>query len=395
MAEVQRGKFIEFQDGEVLEGEELSDEEKAFQEFRNSLNAGEEMATVRVSRIPKSNITGHATNAKSIYCFAYPVDRYTFEELCEFIRENYGGGLYRLLGTKKGHRGAAFNQLLELAEPVRPKQTGDPSQPQNPSAVMESVAAMLTAAQERWEGMFTRLGAINGNPQILPPPTDPFETMQKMITMLAAMGVIGPKPVDAGGGVVAELTKLAQIKELIGGFNDGGGTSAAESNFYDLATQGLKTVAPLLANLPAVLASRQGAPPVQPHVIEHELQPVPAPRTNIPRSAPPPPSGDFQGSQKQGENVNLRNQVNLLVAQADAGTSVENLANMVLDITPNEKVPELKAFLSRPTFIDEMAACNSAVTGKHRDYFRELRRQILEMLSAEESAVLDDSTHDA
>ena len=119
---VQRGRFLEFQDGELVDPDDTgqSDEELAFKNFREQLKAGEEMATLRVSKIPKSSI--HPTNSKSIFCFACPIDRYSFDELLAYLAENYGGGIYRLIAVKNGQKGTAFNRLVEIAEPLKPKE---------------------------------------------------------------------------------------------------------------------------------------------------------------------------------------------------------------------------------------------------------------------------------
>jgi activator of HSP90 ATPase len=83
--------------------------------------------------------------------------------------------------------------------------------------------------------------------------------------------------------------------------------------------------------------------------------------------------------------------VNLLVGQAEAGVTPQNLADMVLNMTPDSKVAELKAFISRASVIDEMAACNPVVNSKHRQFFEALRNEILQALAEEEAATLDGS----
>jgi hypothetical protein len=370
-------EFIAIPAGEVADlGDEESDEEKAFQNFRNSINAGEEMATCRVSKIPKSGLTGHPMNAKSIYCFAFPVDRYTYEELCEFIRENYGGGLYRLLGTKKGHRGAAFNQLLELMEPVvrKPETPSQSGVGGNPSAIMETVANLFATQQERTEALFARL--LGGAPQ--PAQVDPFAMMERVIGMLATMG-FGKPAAAPQSDLLGELTKLAQLKGVLGPLlgvdSDGGGDrGGAESNFYDLAGTALKTIAPALS---AVVAAKGGAPA------------LPVPTGGIPEvaagTAPPSPSPTQPPAGGGAQNVNLKRQVDILVMQAQNGADPGDVADMVLDMTPETKLVELHNFLSRPTVITEMSAVNPAVQ-THMDFFTRLRAAILEQLADEPPA---------
>jgi hypothetical protein len=352
-------------DLERIEAEEQTDEEKAFQDFRNSITAGEEMATVRVSKIPKSGLTGHPMNAKSIYCFAFPVDRYSYEELCEFIRENYGGGLYRLLGTKKGHRGAAFNQLLELMEPIQRKPTGDAQNLAgggNPSAIMESVANLINQSQERTEALFSRL--LSSNPQVAA--VNPLASLKEMAELLVTLrGATAPAPQS---DLLGELQKLATLKGVLGPLlgveSDGGGRDGAESNFYDLASTALKTVAPVLSHVVASKGMVPGAPAV----------PALASPANTPPNSPPPPAPPG------ATNMQLKRQVDILVAQAVSGADPTEVAEMVLDMTPETRLVELHTFLSRPTVIAEMTAVNSAVQ-THAEFFGKLRAAILEQLA--------------
>lgn len=360
--------LIEYMDGDTTEPEP-TDEELAFSQFQTEFAESDTYAKITVYRQPTG--PGNRPGQKKLaFLFECGVDEFTYSQLLSKLRDEYGSGTYRLQardsqGTMK------FNRAVEIEATKRTPTNGAP---ESVGDLMRGFQEMMTAQQERTEQLIARLRTEPAKPA-----SDPMETAMRMFALV--MGAITPvlgaaKPAE--GGVLAEIEKLTKIQDFMGGLGGGRETSAAESNFYDLATQGLKTVAPLLANLPAVLASRQGAPIPQPHVIEHEPTPAQgAPRQNIPRNTPP------QGP--QAENVNLRNQINLLVGQAEAGTSAEDLANMVLNMTPDEKVAELKAFISRPTLIDEMAAYNPAVGTKHRPYFEALKTAILRMLAEEES----------
>jgi len=354
----ERGRFIPYNpesEPEIIDGEiESSDEEKAFDDFRNNLSAGEEMATLRVSRIPKS-ASGNPMTARLAYCFSCPIDRYTFEELCEFVSENYGGGLYRLIGTRKGHRGTAFNKLLDIAEPI-PKKLGEgESRSPNVSAIMESVSTMIIQMQERTEAMLARVN----NPAGAAGGVDPFAMMERVVGMLGSMGMIGAKA--PGGDLLGELQKLAQIKNLLGEFGEGG-RSDSESNFYDLASQGLKPIAPLLPTLAARL-------------------PAPSAPANSPTLANRPvPESNQAASAAEPQNVNLKNQVDLLVANAAAGITPDAMANMIIDATPDEKVDALRAFIAQASVVDQMAQVNPAVT-QHREFFDALRVALMRELT--------------
>src|SRR5204862_4317358 len=139
-------------------------------------------------------------------------DRFNFEELCEYIRTNYGGGLYRLIGTQKGKKGSAFNRLIEIVEPIKQK-TADGQPPQSLGGIMDAVTNLIAAQEERTERLLQRLG-IGTTPTVVAPPQDPFDLMQKILGMLSTMGVIGAKP--AGGGFVEELERHAKVADMLG-----------------------------------------------------------------------------------------------------------------------------------------------------------------------------------
>lgn len=360
--------LIEYMDGDTTEAEP-TDEELAFSAFQTEFAESDTYAKITVYRQPTG--PGNRPGQKKLaFLFECGVDEFTYSQLLSKLRDEYGSGTYRLQ-ARDSNGTMKFNRAVEIEATKKAPTNGAP---ESVGDLMRGFQEMMTAQQERTEQLIARLRTEPAKPA-----GDPMETAMRMFALV--MGAITPvlgaaKPAE--GGVLAEIEKLTKIQDFMGGLGGGRETSAAESNFYDLATQGLKTVAPLLANLPAVLASRQGAPAPQPHVIEHEsIIPQPAPRTNIPRNTPP------QGAQV--ENVNLRNQVNVLVGQAEAGTPAETVADMVLNMTPDAKVAELKAFISRPSVIDEMAALVPSVNTKHRQYFEALRTAILTALAEEES----------
>lgn len=371
--EVQRGRFVAEDDSEpqlipgVTDEPELSDEEKAYFDFRESLKAGEEMPTLRVSKVPKTAV-GNPMHAKLIYCFACPVDQYSFEELCEYVRDCYGGGLYRLMATRKGHRGTLFNQLLTIAEAIqrKPNMEGAPSQNGNVSQIMDSVATLINQSQERTEALLARVGVGAQAPQI-----DPMAMFEKFALAMGAMQKLMPAPPPASD-FVTELSKLAAMKGLLGnlfgGGDEGGGGGAAETNFYDTINTTLKTIAPALAaglknGIPALAAPAQPA------------QPDPGPVTPQPGAPAATPTA---------AQVNLKKQVDILVMQAKGGQTPEDVAEMVLNMTPEARYAELYDFINRPTVVNEMVAVNAEVAN-HREFFDKLRAAILSELGPEET----------
>jgi hypothetical protein len=378
----ERGRFIAMTDGEVIDGTdfEISDEEKAFADFRNSLEAGEEMASVRVSKIPKNNVTGHPTNAKSIYCFAYPVDQHTFESLCEFIRDNYGGGLYRLIGTRKGKKGSAFNQILEIAEPMQKKNNEPPGQ--NPGSVFDSVARLLGESQQRTEEMLMRMSAAR--PAGVPaadPAAMMAQTMQLFTGMIGALApIFGGAKAAPAGDFMSEIQKYAAIKSLFDGLKgDGGGMSDKESNFYDVVTQGMKTFAPLIAN--ALPGAIPGAAPAYPQLTAPAGAPtIPAaPFAGVPTANGAPVAPAAGASPLSAEDMRIKEQVDLLVSNARAGANPDSLADVIFRMTPDDKLEQLDGFIRGAHVIEHMAFLNPEVRQFH-SFFQALRESLIRIL---------------
>lgn len=345
-------RLLEYQDGELLDSDNpaLSDEETAFQNFRESLKAGEDMATLRVSRVPKSGITGHAANAKIVYCFSCPIDRYEFEELLDYIVDNYGGGIYRLIGTKKGKVGTAFNRLVEIAEPIKPRES---AQGGGFGAVMETVAGLINQSQERTEALISRL---QPPPHAPTPAPDPFALMERMATLFATLGVLGNKA-PTGGDFASELDKMTKLKGLIEDFGDGGGDDGPRrgSNAYDLISKSLDTFGPVI------------------------MQGLSQQKTTAMKTLPSPaPSAQPQGNSMHA----LKPQIETLVRNAQKGIPAENMAHNVIAMTPEERLGDLRNFVGAADAVSKMAAIVPAVNAV-RPWFDALRAHILNELQGE------------
>lgn len=359
--------FVAVPEVEHLDADyEVSDEEKAFENFRNSLDAGSDMAQIRISKVPEVG-RGNPMASRTIYCFAAPIDRYTFEELCEYIRENYGGGLFRIVGTKKGHKGAAFNQLVEIAEVVKKKADGSASP--SVSAIMESVSTMIDQASQRTEALLARFGPTAPTA----PAVDPVALFERSLGIVSGlMARMQPAAPPPGNTLMEQIMMLGKIKEVFGGgFVDGGGGSS-EANFWDAITTGMKQFGPALTALAAQKAGGApalGAPALIPPTT---MMPTNGPSPTLPRQPNPAPEVQIVNP--------IKRQVDMLLVYAKGGTSAEDLADTVLNMTPDDKLADLKTFISRPTVVDEMIAANPEVAN-YRVYFDTLKVKLLEFIA--------------
>jgi hypothetical protein len=357
---------------DALGDEPISDEELAFDEFVGSMSA-ERMGELRVGKIKVAKDGTPIANTRGAHCFACPIDQFTYSGLLEHIRDKYGAGLYRLVGTEAGKRGLVFNRLIEIAESIAPKSPAQESPLQNPQNMLESVGRIMAESAARTEALIARLTETKA------PTVDPMDSMTKMATMfstmMASMAGMFKQPAAGGGGdILDQAEKLLKLKELLGG-GSSGNDSGAESNFFDVVKAGLQSFGPALATLAVRGAQNQ----------EHPALAAPGAPQVIPAAQPNTASYQKPGPtmrQPDPAMANFKRQVDTLVQNAKSGVDPMQLAGTILDLTPDEKLDDLEAMLQAPDMIEKMAALNPEVQ-IHRQFFDKLRSALLTLLMEE------------
>lgn len=379
-----RGRFIEYVDGELADDSEIpmSDEEKAFSDFRNSLEAGDEVATLIVHKVPTSK-NGPAAQTKSIYCFHCPIDRYEYNELMQVIRDTYGGGVYRLMCSKKGKRGLAFNRLVEIAEPIKPDFETGSNEKYNPvGGQFDAIGNMLLKMQERTEEMLSRMTPQNQA-------SDPFNSMERIIGILAGLNGLLPQQKQSGD-VLSEMERFAKFRE-IGQSLFGGSDGNSEKGFYDLATESIRALSPVISQV------AQGSQPKvtpaipwqQPASTEQHSTPNPQP-SSTPNSAPVDNGAINVNAEK--ERQIMAQQIGILITNAKRGISPEAMAETVVNMTPDNQLEKLHTFISAPDCLQRMIALNPEVRD-FEQWFTSLRDSILAEISVDDSPLPND--HDS
>lgn len=83
----------------------------------------------------------------------------------------------------------------------------------------------------------------------------------------------------------------------------------------------------------------------------------------------------------------LKNQVDILVTNAKNGADPGQLADLILRMTPDDKIDDLGAMLDAPDMVDKMASLNPEVQN-HRDFFEKLRAALLSLLEPADATTL-------
>lgn len=365
-------KTIEHDDITVVDGEygfEESDQSKAFNDFRDKFK-DEQMGTLRVHRVPVTNKTTNAAKLRTVYLFSCPIDAFSFEDLLEHIRDNYGGGTFRLIGTREGQRGNSFNKLVEIEAPQKKfnipgtEETVGVSAGGNPAELINQFGAVLLEHSTRIEEM------MRGSAQ---PMGDPLDQMTKVMnslgTVIETMGFKQQQPKS----LVDQLTEFKMLQELFaGGEGDGG-----EANLYSLLQETVKSFGGPLMQAVA-LAQEQGK--ISPDGV---MQPpaLPAPE------APPVNASEQGGSMNLQE---MREQLEFLVIQAGNDVDHGMVADFIIEHMPDEDAAydAFERFLQDEKCLDRCAMIQPKVND-HRDWFLAWREVMLvkldEMIESGES----------
>jgi uncharacterized radical SAM superfamily protein len=76
----------------------------------------------------------------------------------------------------------------------------------------------------------------------------------------------------------------------------------------------------------------------------------------------------------------IKKQVDILLSNAKMGVSPETMADTVVNMTPDEKLDELKAFVSDPHVLERMIKSNPEVRAYHQ-WFQTLRENVIRLLA--------------
>src|SRR5262245_11706726 len=359
------------------DGEPVTDEEAAFDEFIAGMSA-ERMGELRVGKLKLGKDGTPTVNTKGQHCFACPIDQFTYSGLLEHIRNRFGGGLYRVVGIEQGKRGLQFNRLIEIAEELPSQKPGESSHLQNPSNVFESVGRLMAESAARTEALIGRLTETR------PAAVDPMDGLQKMATVFATMMGVVQKPAgNTGAELLVQLETFDKIKSLFGGGegkgDGGGGENGAE--FMDVIKAGIQSFGPALG----ALASQRMQQPSQPAAALPPPQPYPAfVPPHVPQPQPQPAAAPAGNDPMQAQ---LKSQVDILVSNAKNGADPAQLADLILRMTPDDKIDDLGNMLDAPDMVDKMAALNPEVQN-YRDFFEKLRAALLALLEPADATTL-------
>lgn len=328
----------------------------------------EEEITYQVRRIAPAD--------KAAYCTKYSRGDLSLDR----IREDWGAGTYTITAFDAAKRYKKRN-TVKIAESLRPT-LGPTSQTTQLAEMAQILRANVPPAQQQgmdmgavltsiMQSQTSLLTAILSRPvPVPPPPPDPLP----MITAIASL----LKPASSEASGVSMLLKGLQLgKEMSGG-----------SDWTDVATRGLDTLAPIVGEL---VQARKNAAPTAPAATQ---RPIPHPsRVALPPGhapAQPAESARETSPETQPENEAamdtikklqwLTRQATVLVVQAEADKNPELYAEVFVDqLPPFFTLAEVREQLDKPDAIDQLGRLHSPVL-QYRPWFEKFRKAALRFI---------------
>jgi len=223
-------------------------------------------------------------NKRNVFLFSRGVTEVTMPEVLESLRDDYGGGLFRIEG--RDAEGAWIKGKIKYLEVEAPKRPLNPLRDEPSSAVetggdmVTALAAVLERSNEQ-NREFMRL-MIDTLKTSQPAPVDPAAASRSILEGLVQMKeLVGtPAPASSGMDIEAFLRIAEFTRELGGGAGEANGWDALKSTISGLApmlAQGM-AAAGAMPTLPAGAAG--GAPGGEPRRLSHDVKPDPEPGTS-------------------------------------------------------------------------------------------------------------------
>jgi hypothetical protein len=388
--------------------DDVDDVENAFNDFRENLNQSQSPGEVRAFELMVDEKGIIQTTKTQIRLGAWPIDAYTFDELCGMLTRDYmdvGASrmAVRLTASRPGQAGTAFNKIVMLKK----------RQGASASDAKETTASIMRAIQENNERMLASFRAMIPSRPETDAATElakiiaisnqlnaPMLTMlQSLLPAIAGRPVAQPDFVGSLDGIVSIAGKLADLTK--GGDGGGGGDDDGVAGILraivPLAKPVLEAIPALAASLPPRPMPRPAIPGtarvVPPPGSVPTGQPMPAqPPGTVPPAVQPSPNPADLAAMPSGDAqvfAQLKPHIDTLVAMAEQGADPEPAADLLFDSVlsdlPDFMYDKVCSVIEQPNFLQNAAAINPKVTA-HKDYFEKFRAQVVKRIQDEDAA---------
>ena len=338
-------------------------------------------AKVRVSKA-----TG-AQGSPGGYMFSVNTDEISMDDLLDRIRDEYGGGEYRLRVFSNGR--FVMNRNISVAEstkkpvsqvqPVQPAQSQDRfaeliiAMQENSRAMMDAVREQQLVAAQGMQEMMVRIFEANshGSASAASSPTD----------LLAIVGLV--KDLFKKSGGESEINLFLEGVKFARGDSGGDGNPVADI---------LKTLGAPLMSMVTAAQKAQTAPalprPPTPQQLTKAFSPAPAAQGEMTAPAAPivetaeSPVAQMQNADWQVAQAQLLPYINILVTAANLDADPGTYADMILDFVPADQA---KLVLESDEHYFRCLSMAPDINDNNRAWFDALRATLLRFIAEDET----------
>ncbi len=335
-------------DQNVDESEILSLQESALNDLLSEIVESETELAIKIYSQPGS---GHE---KLHYLFCAAPGDYSYSDLLERIKEEYGPGHYRIHVRDK--EGLKANHAVTIGAPKKNYESEKANNEMN--AMLQQ---MLANNQKMIESMASTIGNIRATQ------ADPMEQQMKFLQQMAMI-----KEMFVDSSQKREADPLETLKAFTE-FQREIDVSKENANSNDVMLSLVEKFLPKIAEMgekeqaikASQVASLANARKANPSTV----------RANT--------------SHSKGADM-MKSHLVFLTNMAKKGVHPEPYAHVLLDNTDYEQVPMLKQLLMTPNFVNELSAMHPPAK-EHVQWFTDLGEIVLELMKEEEEQAVNDS----
>ena len=116
--EIDDAEYVDFEQDAKMEEENLE-----FEKFKSEMHDAQDDAKIMVGK-KLTDSRGRPLGKQVFECFECGIDDYTFSQLCTRIREDFGTGLYQILGRDSNGK-FKFRKIVGVQAPFGPDNAPD------------------------------------------------------------------------------------------------------------------------------------------------------------------------------------------------------------------------------------------------------------------------------
>ena len=296
------------------------------------------------------------------YLFRCGINDYTLSELRDYMRDEYGGGIYRVHIRKNGellrHKQLAIGGPKKIRPPVTVQQ--DEQAKKTMPKENDYIEQILENQNKQFERILNTIHASQS------PAIDPIALQTSMMDSLIRMKefIAPPEKIRAPDNPLETMKTFLEISNMINSIKGGESDPLAEA---------IKVFGPTIAQ-----AAQTGLKPTEPHIALGAGYP----KGMTPPSAGVQPAPPKQNNPQPKEGHPMKLQLMLLCAGAETDDDPAAYAPIVVQKTPPEGLDKLLEFIKSGTAIEELSKIYAPIAN-YRAWFEELGECILELVQEE------------